>query len=224
MQSRIRVFLLITAFMLSSTFAIAEEKAGKAAATGENTEVIQQDPVIQPEVTRREVKQADIETENFEIGVFVGLLSIEDFGTNPVYGVSLDYHITEDLFVQGRVGYSEAGTTSFERLGGGLTLLTNRDFLYYNVSLGYNLLPGEAFLSRDSAYNTSLYLIIGAGNTEFNDDNFFTINWGAGYAVTVSDWFAVHMDFRDHMFDINVTGQDKTSHNFEATLDLTFYF
>lgn len=226
MQSRIRVFLLIAAFMLSSSFATAEEKAGQAKATGENpsAEVIQQDPVIQPEITRREVKQADIETENFEIGVFAGFLSIEDFGTNPVYGVSLDYHITEDLFVQGRLGYSEAGTTSFERLGGGLTLLTSRDYLYYNVSLGYNLLPGEAFLSRDSAYNTSLYLIIGAGNTEFNDDNFFTINWGAGYAVTVSDWFAVHMDFRDHMFDINVTGQDKTSHNFEATLDLTFYF
>ncbi|HED13153.1 MAG TPA: outer membrane beta-barrel domain-containing protein, partial [Gammaproteobacteria bacterium] len=78
--------------------------------------------------------------------------------------------------------------------------------------------------TRDTAYNTSLYLIIGAGNTDFAGDNFFTIVWGAGYGITVSDWFAAHMDFRDHMFDINITGEDKTSHNLEASLDLTFYF
>ena len=226
MESRFRIFLLITVLSLFATTVSAADQGSQPAPSREDAvnEVIQQEPVIQPDVKRREVKQADVETENFELGVFAGLLSIEDFGTNPVYGATLDYHVTEDLFVQGRLGYSEAGTTSFERLGGGLTLLSNRDYLYYNVSLGYNLLPGEAFLSRDSAYNTSLYLIIGAGNTEFADDNFFTINWGAGYAVTVSDWFAVHMDFRDHMFDINITGEDKTSHNFEATLDLTFYF
>ena len=220
MESWFRVFLLVTVFAFSGTAVLAAEKSGQPAAD----EIIQQEPVIQPEVKRREVKQADIETENFEVGVFVGLLSIEDFGTNPVYGVSVDYHVTEDLFVQGRFGVSEAGTTSFERLGGGVTLLSNRDYQYYDVSIGYNLLPGEAFLTRDTAYNTSLYLIIGAGNTDFAGDNFFTIVWGAGYGITVSDWFAAHMDFRDHMFDINITGEDKTSHNLEASLDLTFYF
>jgi outer membrane beta-barrel protein len=214
--------------MLSSAPVLAAEKAEKQATTGEDSanQVIQQDPVIQPEIKRREVKESDIETENFEVGIFAGFISIEDFGTNAVYGASLDYHITEDLFVQGRIGFSEAGTTSFERLGGGVTLLNDeqRKYTYYNVSLGYNLLPGEAFISRDTAYNTSLYVIIGAGNTDFAGDNFFTINWGAGYAITISEWFAAHMDFRDHMFNISVTGEDKTSHNLEATLDLTFYF
>ncbi|MGD8784553.1 MAG: outer membrane beta-barrel domain-containing protein [Thioalkalispiraceae bacterium] len=214
--------------MLSSMAVYAQEPTEQPTpSTGPTTnEIIQQDPVIQPEIKRREVKQADIDTENFEIGAFVGFLSIEDFGTNPVYGASLDYHITEDLFLQSRLGISEAGTTSFERLGGGVTLLNDdqREYLYYNISLGYNLLPGEAFVTRDSAYNTSLYVIVGAGNTDFAGDNYFTINWGAGYAITLSDWFAVHMDFRDHMFDINITGEDKTSHNLEATLDLTFYF
>ena len=229
MESRIRIFLLITVFALSGMPVWAAEKAEQQpAATGENpvNEVIQQDPVIQPEVKRREVKQADVETENFEIGVFVGFLSIEDFGTNPVYGFSLDYHVTEDFFIQGRLGTSEAGTTSFERLGGGVTLLNDdqREYTYYNVAIGYNLLPGEAFITRDTAYNTSFYLIAGAGNTEFADDDFFTITWGGGYAITVSDWFAFHMDFRDHLFDISVTGEDKTTHNLEATIDLTFYF
>jgi len=228
MESRFRVFLLIAVFsIVGSPELAAEEKEGqKPAKAGDSpvNEIIQQDPVIQPEVIRREVKQSDVDTENFEIGVFAGLLSIEDFGTNPVYGVSLDYHITEDLFVQGRVGFSEGGTTSSENIGGGPTIGGSRDYTYYTVSLGYNLLPGEAFVTRDSAYNTSLYFVIGAGTTEFVDDNFFTVTWGAGYVVTLSDWFALHMDFRDHMFDINITGEDKTSHNFEATLDLTFYF
>jgi len=233
MESRFRVFLLTITFALSAMSvtapALAAEKSEqKSAAAGDNpaNEVIQQDPVIQPNVKRREVKQADIETENFEVGVFVGFLSIEDFGTNPVYGASIDYHVTEDLFIQGRFGLSKAGTTSFERLGGGVTLLNDsqREYLYYNVAIGYNLLPGEAFLTRDSAYNTSLYLIAGAGNTEFAGDDFFTIVWGAGYAITASDWLAVHMDFRDHLFDINVTGEDKTTHNLEATLNATFYF
>lgn len=214
--------------MFLNTAVEAEEKATIQNSSDGNpvNQVIQQDPVIQPEIKRREVKEADIDTENFEVGVFAGFISIEDFGTNAVYGASLDYHITEDLFVQGRIGFSKAGTTSFERLGGGITLLNDdqRKYQYYNISLGYNLLPGEAFLSRDTAYNTSLYVIIGAGNTDFAGDNFFTINWGAGYAITFSDWFAAHMDFRDHMFNINVTGEDKTSHNLEATLDLTFYF
>jgi outer membrane beta-barrel protein len=228
MESRFRVLLLAVFFALTTTSVVAAEKDGQATQAGEQPsgEVIQQDPVITPEVKRREVKQADVDTENFEVGVFAGLLSIEDFGTNFVYGATLDYHVTEDLFVQGRVGFSEGGETSADRLGGagGPTIGGDRNYFYYSIALGYNLLPGEAFLTRDSAYNTSLYLIAGAGNTEFLDDDYFTITWGAGYAITVSDWFAVHMDFRDHMFDINATGSDKTSHNMEATLDLTFYF
>src|SRR5262245_46786041 len=41
--------------------------------------------VIEPEVERREIKVAQIDTENFEVGGYFGSLSIEDFGTNPVY-------------------------------------------------------------------------------------------------------------------------------------------
>ncbi len=38
------------------------------------------------------------------------------------------------------------------------------------------------------------------------------------------DWLAVHGDIRDHVFDIDLLGQEKTSHNFEATLGVTFFF
>ena len=31
-------------------------------------------------------------------------------------------------------------------------------------------------------------------------------------------------DIRDHVFDIDLLGQEKTSHNLEATLGVTFFF
>src|SRR5688572_10557012 len=74
--------------------------------------------VIDPEVERREVKAARIDSENIELGLFYGALSIEDFGTNPVYGVTAAYHVTEDLFFQAGYGYSRVGRTSYETLGG----------------------------------------------------------------------------------------------------------
>lgn len=235
MESRLRVFLLnsigtmVLALGLPAFTSAAEATAGQSVSQSQqqsDAEIIQQDPVIQPDVKRREVTENDINTENFQIEVYTGLLSIEDFGTSSTYGIRLDYHISEDLFLQGAIGQGRAGTTSFDRLGGGPGLLsdTGRDYLFYNFSLGYNLLPGESYLTRDSAYNSALYLIAGAGNTQFADDDHFTITWGGGYVLTANGWLAVHMDFRDHMFNISVTGEDKVTHNFEASLGLAYYF
>ena len=110
MESRLRVFLLTTVLVFPGLSVHAAEKTDQPVSVDGNPEkeVIQQDPVIQPDVKRREVKQADVETENFEVGAFVGILSIEDFGTQPVIGASIDYHITEDFFLQGRIrpGYA----------------------------------------------------------------------------------------------------------------------
>jgi hypothetical protein len=72
--------------------------------------------VIDPEVERREVKEPAIDREDFEIGGYVGIMSIEDFGSNVSYGLRLAYHITEGFFVEGTVGQSDGGLTSFEVL------------------------------------------------------------------------------------------------------------
>lgn len=230
MEIRFRVFLLSILFGLglgSNPVLAADKPAAQAdGQPNPDKEIIQTDPVIQPEVKRREVTESDVNTENFEIGVYVGFLSIEDFGTDVVYGVRLDYHITEDLFVSGVYGISRAGTTSFERLGGGITLLSDdqRDYSYYSILLGYNLFPGETFVTRKTTFNTAFYFVVGAGNTTFAGDDYFTATWGAGYAITLNKWMAVHMDFRDHIFNIAITGEDKAVHNFEATLALNFYF
>jgi outer membrane beta-barrel protein len=185
-----------------------------------------QPPVIEPDVERREIDPPRIDTEDFEVGILAGQLSIEDFGVNTVTGARFAYHVTEGLFVEIAAGRADAELTSFERLSGAAQLLTDseREYSYYNVSLGYNILPGEHFIGRRRAMNTQTYVIGGVGKTKFAGDDRFTINFGVGMRLMPLDWLAVHGDIRDHVFDIDLLGEEKTSHNLEATLGVTFFF
>jgi outer membrane beta-barrel protein len=182
--------------------------------------------VIEPNVERRPIHVARIDTENVEVGAFFGSLSIEDFGTNPVYGVSAAYHITEDVFFRGQYGRSKAGRTSFETLGGNVQLLTDdeRRFTYYSLSLGYNFLPGEVFLGRGLAMNSSFYLLGGIGSTEFAGDEEFTVSFGAGYRVLPTDWLAIHVAVEDRVFRSDLLGSNKLVNNLEAYVGATVFF
>ena len=226
MESRFRLlFLIIFAFSFSgcaatkNLFGFGEEETPPPAEIPEGQ-------VIEPEVERREIKEPEIDSEDFEIGAFAGIMSIEDFGSDLVYGVRLAYHLTEGFFVEGTVGQSEAGLTSFEILSGGARLIADseRTLTYYNLNLGYNILPGEVFIGEGRAYNTNLYLIAGLGSTRFAGDDRFTVNFGAGYRFLLTDSIALHIDFRDHLFDIDLLGEEKTAHNLEGHLGLTVFF
>jgi outer membrane beta-barrel protein len=182
--------------------------------------------VIEPEVERREVRVARIDSENVELGVYYGALSIEDFGTNPVQGITAAYHVTEDLFFQAAFGRSKAGRTSYETLGGAVQLLTpsERRFTYYGLSLGYNLFPGEVYIGRNLAMNSSLYLLGGIGSTKFAGDQRFTVNFGAGYRILPTDWLAIHIDVQDRVFQSDLLGRDKLTNNIGAHLGVTVFF
>lgn len=185
-----------------------------------------QEQVIEPDLDRRVYTESDIDTEDFEIGVFAGVLSVEDFGSDVVYGVRAAYHVTEDFFVEAAYGRSELGKTSFENLSGAVQLLTDdqRDYSYYNLSVAYNVLPGEAFVGRNRAFNTALYLIGGVGSTDFAGDNLFTVNVGVGYRFLVTDYLALRVEVRDNIFDTDLLGEDKTTHNLEAQAGLSVFF
>jgi len=182
--------------------------------------------VVDPEVQRRKIKVPRIHSSNVEIGVQDGFISIEDFGTQNTYGASVAYHITEDFFFLGELGTAYGGRTSFETLGGNIQLLTSaeRRFTYYDLSLGYNFLPGEAYLGRGLALTSSFYLLGGIGSTKFAGDNRFTVNFGAGYRVLPSDWLAVHIQVQDRVFRTDLLGLSKLTNNVEATLGATVFF
>lgn len=225
METRIRVLFLILLSVVTSGCAATRDLFGMGP---ETVPPPAEDPgqVIEPEVERREIREADIDTENFEVGAYVGILGVEDFETNVSYGARLAYHVTEGFFVEGTLGQTEAGLTSFERLSGGAPLLSDseRRFTYYNLNLGYNILPGEAFVGANRAFNSSLYVVAGLGSTRFAGDDRFTVNFGAGYRFLLTDSLALHLDVRDHLFDIDLLGEEKTVHNLEGHLGLTVFF
>lgn len=226
MAARHSVFLLMdrpparVARAACAALGLALAGLGSAAAEEESPQP------IRPEVERRPINLAAIDTEDFELGVFFGVLSIEDFGSNPVYGARLAYHVSERLFVEAALGRSKGDKTSYERLSGSAELLSDsdRELTYYNLSLGFNLLPGEAFPLKGWAFNSQLYLIAGAGSTRFAGDDAFTVNFGAGYRFLATDWLALHLDVRDHMFDVDLLGENKLTHNLELTAGLTVFF
>lgn len=183
-------------------------------------------PIIDPQVERRTIKRAQIDTEDFEVGVYGGMLGIEDFESNVVYGARLAYHLTEDFFLEGTLGRSKAGRTSYENLSGSADILQGdeRDYTYYALSAGWNALPGEVFIGKNRAYNSAFYLVAGIGSTRFGGDDLFTVSGGFGYRILPADWVAVHFDVRDHVYDTDLLGKKKIVNNLEAHLGLSVFF
>ncbi len=134
-----------------------EPVTASAESSGITGEPASDGPIIEPKVARREIKRPRIDTEDFELGAYVGILSIEDFESNVVYGARLAYHLTEDFFLEATAGQSRAGRTSYENLSGSAELLTDseRDYTYYALSIGWNALPGEIFVGKNRAYNSA---------------------------------------------------------------------
>jgi len=180
-------------------------------------------PVIEPEIIRMDLSEADIDTENFEIGIFAGQINFEDFGSNPLVGLMVTFHASEDIFLEANYVRS-----SIESLPGGDALgrssIIDDDITYYDLSLGFNLLPGEVFIGKDKAFNSALYLVAGAGITEFNGQDEFTINVGGGFRLILTDLFAVHFDVRNHVFNREVLGSEERSFNLDMHLGLSAFF
>ncbi|MDQ1303109.1 MAG: hypothetical protein QG595_1092 [Pseudomonadota bacterium] len=225
MESRIHL-LLLRAALLSALLAATAGCASLGRQVEPAGDVQASSPVIDPRIERREVAPPKIDSEDFEVTAFYGMLSVEDFGTNSVYGARLAYHVTEGLFAEAAVAQtSDVDKSSAEILGNyDLSFGSDRRYKYYNLSLGYNLLPGEVFIGRNRAFNSAFYVIAGAGNTTFHDEDMFTLNFGGGYRLLLTDAIGLHFDVRDHLFDDDISGKDKTTHNIEFTLGLSWFF
>ncbi len=216
MESRICRIFLNGAWPLTALLCLTSVAAAAAPA----------EQVVRPEIERRDIHEADIDTEDFEIGAFFGAMNVEDFGTNPVYGLRLTYHVTENLFAEAAYGHSNTSETSFERLSGSAKLLSgdDRKLDYLNLSVGYSLLPGEAFIGSRYAFSSDFYLIAGAGGTRFAGEDNFTWNFGFGYKLLLNDWLAIRLDARDHVFSLDLLGDSQTNHNLEFTGGVSMFF
>ena len=181
--------------------------------------------VIEPQVPRRDVRVPKIPSSDVLIGAYVGTYGTENFGASTVYGARLGYHITEDFFVEATYAQTKVSDESFRQiLPGGVFANAEENLTYYNLSAGVNILPAEVFFGSRFAKPSAVYLIAGVGGTKFLDQRKQTISAGIGFRVFVRDWMALQVDFRDHVYSIDLLGRRSNTQNLELTGGLSFFF
>ena len=199
--------------------------AASAAALAQSTPPGNNDQVVIPQVDRRDIEKPKFPSNDFELGLFTGTYSTQNFGSSWVYGARLGYHITEDFFVEGVYGQTKVSDELFRQImPGGILVAGTEKLSYYNMSIGYNLFPGEIFIGGRRARPSQFYIVAGMGSTKFADQRKPTFNAGFGYRVYLADWAALQLDLRDHIFSLDLLGKRESTQNVELTGGLTFYF
>ncbi len=180
---------------------------------------------IEPQVDRRQIRVPRIPSNDIELGAFVGTYSTQNFGASLVGGLRLGYHVTEDVFVEAAYATTQVSDQDFRLiLPAGIFPSEKQRLTYYNLSAGYNVLPGEVFIGRNTAKATALYLIGGIGSTKFLEQRRQTFNFGLGWRMFMRDWAALQVDMRDHVYSLDILGKRRNTQNLELTAGLTFFF
>jgi outer membrane beta-barrel protein len=219
MNSALRTLLLLTIALAASGCSSLRE-----AAPPDEPVAGPVPAVIDPALERREVVRPEIDTEDWELGAYGGVLSVEDFGAEPIYGLRVAYHATEDLYLEGRYAASSIRDTSFRRIGAPLFDAEKEDLSAYDLSVGLMVLPGEVFLGTRWARTSGVYLNFGVGRVEFADRDSISYAFGFGLKVLPNDWLSLRLEARDNVFESDLLGENEWKHNFEINLGLGVYF
>jgi outer membrane beta-barrel protein len=183
------------------------------------------DQVVVPQVDRRGIHVPKFPNSDFEVGLFGGSYSTQNFGSSGVGGIRLGYHITEDFFVEGIYAATKVSDQNFRQiLPGGVFPKEKETLSYYNLSLGYNLLPGEIFIGGAHAFASQFYVVAGVGSTKLDVQRRPTFNFGAGYRLFLTDHAALQIDVRDHVFTLDLLGTRQSTQNPELTVGVTAFF
>jgi outer membrane beta-barrel protein len=183
--------------------------------------------IIEPNKTVTTVQAAAIDTEHFELGAYVGLLSVEDFNTNLVTGLSLSYHINKNFLAQVNYGTSTVGNPAYEeKLLGNSLSDAGYDFKYVNLLAGYNLLDGRSFLGKNYKFNSAIYVVAGIAKVDFADESNNGFVVGASYRVVLTDWLTLHLDLRDTNVkrDLSNFNDPKNTNNTEMYFGINALF
>jgi hypothetical protein len=132
--------------------------------------------------------------------------------------------VTEDFFLEGLYGRSELGKTSFEKLSGNVELLTDddRQFSYYNLSVGYNILRAKGSwdavrISRRSIPHRGCGQFRLRRRPAFHHQRRLRLSDGG------DDWLSLRIDVRDYVFESDLLGSNETLNNLEFTGGLTVF-
>ncbi len=180
--------------------------------------------VIDPAVERRDITVPKIDTENWEIGLYAGVLSVEDFGSRAIFGTRAAYHVSEDFFLEGAFAISKVEDTSFRDIGLPIFPNEEEDLNFYSFSLGYNFLPGEVFVGTRWAMTSSMYFIFGVGNTEFIGEDDLTYSIGFGLRVLPRDFLTFRIEAKDNIYEADLLGTNEYKNNMDFNLGFSVFF
>jgi len=182
-------------------------------------------PVIQPEIERMEFDEAKINPDNFEIIASFGLINIENFNSTSIIAAKFAYRVSENFFTELEFGSATAGKSIVETfLDTDQLTPDERDYQYYLINVGYDIFPGESFITNNTTFNTALYALAGAGNTQFAGKDNFTFSWGLGYRVVVNNYLTAYFEARDHSFELDFANEIRRTNNMAITFGVGYYF
>lgn len=179
--------------------------------------------VIDPDKKVTTVQAAAIDTEHFELGVYAGLMAVEDFNTNPVTGISFSYHISRKFLAQVNYGRSSVERAAFEEFNDQY-FLEDYDFKYVNLLAGYNLLDGRSFLGKRHKFNSAIYLMAGVADVSFANNDSTGMVLGVSYRAVITDWLTLNLDFRDTIFNREFLNDEKKTNNTEVLIGFNALF
>src|SRR5690606_15469183 len=134
-------------------------------------------------------------------GAYTGLLSVEDFNTNPVLGVSVIYYLNPKWYAQFNYGSSSVSRATFEDVVGGDFLTdSDLDFHYASIAAAWQVMHGLSYNGTRWKSNSGFYLLGGVGNVEFAGNSSSSLVLGVSYRVIRTDWLSLNIDFRNHIF------------------------
>lgn len=169
--------------------------------------------------------QADIDQEVFELGVFSGVVNIGDFGSEWLAGLSASFQASENFFLQYNYLQAEAGLSSFEESQGRYFSGSDRDFVHYDLLVGYKLFQAEVYPREGRANLSSFYLVGGVGETRFGGEENATITAGLGYELALSRDWIIRADYRSYIYDSSlIRGEEETVQSTQFSLGLGYLF
>lgn len=160
----------------------------------------------------------------FELGLYTGILSVEDFGSEALTGIELSYHLGQDWLVQASYGRAKVDPAAFETSRRKFLRSDDRDFEYLALTSAYQLFAGRSFWNSDTRFNSGIHLLIGPERVSFAGDDNWGLNAGLSYRLVCADWLTANVDIREHFVERDFLGDNKNTLNTEFRLGINVLF
>lgn len=181
--------------------------------------------VIEPAQKNQKDKITEVVPGKIEVGAYMGTLSIEDFDSNQLLGLSASFHFTQRIM--GSLYYgrsSEANATFEESLGQSFVPEREDGFSFAGISAAYNLFQGKSYFSQKYKFNSYIYAEAGLEQVDFAGDSNTGFLLGAKYKIIANEWLSGDLNFRNHIVNRDLLGEDKLTQNLEFSIGISAHF